>query len=124
MSVRAQHPSGTRVYLSGPMTGVMHHNYPAFDVLARDLRERDGFIVYNPAENFGGKIGLPRKEYMRVDLVHLLQAEILILLPGWETSKGAQLEVAIAKELGLPCWAEVSEGRFTDYEFQEMPVNA
>lgn len=91
---------GWRVYLSGPMTGIEDHNYPSFTDATTHLREL-GFIVYNPAENFGGVKGLPRKEYMRVDLIHLLQAELLILLPSWETSDGATLEKRIADELEL-----------------------
>jgi len=112
--IRIQHTPGTRVYISGPMTGLPNHNYEAFNQLAYDLRTWDKFIVLNPAENFGGKQGLDRKEYMRIDLCHLLQAEVVVLLPGWVKSKGAKLEVTIAKELGLPIWHALTNGNFEE----------
>lgn len=89
------------IYISGPMTGILDNNYPAFNRLAALLREVN-YLVYNPAENFGGALGLDRKDYMRIDLCHLLQARTLILLPGWENSGGAKLERMIAQELELP----------------------
>lgn len=39
---------------------------------------------------------------MRKDIESLLQCDMVAVLPGWETSKGATLEVNIAREIGLP----------------------
>jgi len=36
-------------YISGPMTGLPEHNFPAFNAAAAYYRER-GFEVINPAE--------------------------------------------------------------------------
>ena len=96
------------------MTGLPKNNYPVFNRVAADLRYEDRFTVYNPAENFGGKLGLPRSEYMRVDLSHLLQADIIVLLPGWIKSTGSKLEVEIARELGLPIWHALEDGNFEE----------
>jgi len=71
-----------------------------FNRVAGKLRKLS-YVVYNPAENFGGKLGIDRAEYMRVDLTHLLQCQAIVFLPGWERSKGAVLEHNIALELGL-----------------------
>lgn len=38
---------------------------------------------------------------MRRDIHMLLQADMVMFLPGWEQSKGAQLEMRIAEELEL-----------------------
>ena len=42
-----------------------------------------------------------REYYMRRGLVLLLTCEALSALPGWSASKGATLEVEIARQLGL-----------------------
>jgi len=89
------------VYLSGPMTGLPEHNFPAFRDAAERL-EGAGWDVVNPADNFGGRTDLPRARYLRMDAAMLLQCDALALLPGWEESSGARLECLIAVELGLP----------------------
>jgi hypothetical protein len=90
-----------KLYLSGPMTGRPGFNYPAFHDAAARLRGA-GHEVFNPAESFGGDTSLPRDVYMRHDLEQLLQVEAVAVLPGWEASHGATLEVRVAHELGLP----------------------
>ena len=98
-------PSDGPVYISGPMTGRPQYNYPAFNKMAAGLREA-GYEVINPAENFGGEDGRPRAEYMRLDFQHVLDASAVVALDDWETSAGASLEIAIARELGLPIFGE------------------
>jgi hypothetical protein len=83
------------------MEGYEEHNYPAFTAAAEKLRD-EGYIVINPAENFGGATFYPRASYMRADIMNIMQADALVVLPGWRGSKGASLELLIAHELGLP----------------------
>lgn len=90
-----------RVYVSGPMTGLPDFNRAAFNEAATWLRGQ-GFDVFNPAEQLGGDLTGPRADYMRTNIFQLLACDSLLLLPGWEQSEGATLEVAIARELGLP----------------------
>lgn len=89
------------VYISGPMTGLPDYNYPMFHGVAEALRRRN-FAVINPAEFFGGKADRTRNEYMRESILRLLEADAMVLLPGWEKSAGARLEVAICQELNIP----------------------
>jgi hypothetical protein len=39
---------------------------------------------------------------MRKDIEELLKSDVVALLPGWELSTGAQLEVEVAKQCGIP----------------------
>lgn len=87
------------IYLSGPMTGMLAFNYPAFNAEAAKLRAL-GHRVFNPAES-----DLPEastwQEHMREDLQALLGCNRIHLLPGFGTSKGAMLELVVAQALGM-----------------------
>ncbi|MBT9268535.1 DUF4406 domain-containing protein [Pseudomonas sp. MG-9] len=104
---RAQSASGVtiaadranRLYLAGPMTGFEDFNFPAFNKMAAELRAR-GYVVENPAEH-GVVDGADWADYMAYDLTRLGLCGQVAVLPGWENSKGARLEVHIARELGM-----------------------
>lgn len=89
------------IYLSGPMTGLPDYNRPAFNKVAEELRAQ-GKSVFNPADIGPKENIMPRAWYMRKDLEGLMKSDSVYVLPGWDTSEGAKLEVAIAKELELP----------------------
>jgi len=88
-----------RLYLAGPMTGFEDFNFPAFHKMAADLRAR-GYVAENPAEH-GVVEGADWTDYMAYDLTRLGLCAQVAVLPGWENSKGARLEVHIARELGM-----------------------
>lgn len=97
------------VYLAGPMSGYKDFNFPAFDRAAYALRMQ-GHHVFNPAEAdleaWGDletvKAEATYRDCLRTDLNWILDhAEAIALLPGWEDSKGAQIELALARALGL-----------------------
>ena len=89
-----------RLYLAGPMTGFEDFNFPAFNKMAAELRAR-GYEVENPAEH-GVVDGADWADYMAYDLTRLGLCGQVAVLPGWENSKGARLEVHIARELSMP----------------------
>jgi hypothetical protein len=88
----------TKVYISGPMTGLPGLNKAAFDAAAQRLK-RLGFQVVNPHDL--ARPGLEWEEAMKVDIAALVKCDAILLLPGWENSRGAALEGIIARELGL-----------------------
>lgn len=85
-------------YLSGPMTGIPEHNYPAFNAAAKALREA-GINVVNPAELCANETNW--QKCMRLDIAALAACGALVLLPGWESSAGAHLELHLAHRLGM-----------------------
>lgn len=103
-----------KIYIAGPMSGVANFNFPLFFETEEKLKEL-GYEVVNPAHNDGKTLeealamaGTPERPnnswgyYMRRDLPHVLSVDALCVLPNWQRSKGASLEVHVAEALGLP----------------------
>lgn len=89
-----------RLYLSGPMTGLPKHNYPAFMRWARLLRKAN-YQVINPAELDDGT-PLNWIQCLKRDVTKLFTCTGIATMPGWTKSKGANLEVHIGRELDYP----------------------
>jgi len=99
-----------RAYVAGPMRGYPQFNFPAFDHCARLLRSR-GWQVRSPAEHDreGGfdetrnsLDGFDLGAAMRWDIESVLWANAVVLLPGWESSAGTAIELAVANAVGTP----------------------
>lgn len=89
------------IYLSGPMSHYPGHNITAFKEAAGWLRDQ-GYEVLSPHE-----IDLPENErtwknYMVEDIKLVLRAQTVVVLEGWECSRGAKLEVTLAHALEIP----------------------
>lgn len=96
-------PYPPRIYIAGPMTGLPDFNYPAFFGAADQLREA-GYDPINPARQ---RPDVPHQgarwiDYMRLSLRDVADCDGIALLPDWENSRGASLEVHIARSLDLP----------------------
>lgn len=89
-----------RVYVAGPMTGYAEKNFPAFEEMSEKLISL-GFIPINPARN-EDNLHERWADFMKPDLVDMLYCSAIVTLPGWEKSKGATMEVNLAKELEIP----------------------
>ena len=103
----------SRVYIAGPMTGMIDLNFPAFHAAAAEYRKRGAFVI-NPAEINGGDTEIAQTEKMSAeqyqahwikcmkrDIAALLTCDTIVMLPGWQGSRGASLENRIARDLGL-----------------------
>lgn len=101
------------LYLAGPMSGIPNHNFPMFDRVAGLLRDL-GHGVVSPAD-INRKVGfdetkhntgdISQEDYsklFRLDIQEILGCEGMVMLPGWITSKGAKLEFALARMIGMP----------------------
>jgi hypothetical protein len=107
-----------RVYIAGPMRGKPGFNFAEFDKAEKFLHDQ-GFTPISPAamdrlyEGWGDAPpeDLPvddtlKRRCMSRDLAAVLdlrpeRGDFLFVLRGWEESKGAQAEIAVAKFMGL-----------------------
>jgi hypothetical protein len=89
------------VYISGPMSGMPNFNRELFDYTENILVSSFGIRkIINP-----GKIPADWtwEQAMEKDIDDVTNlATHLVLLNGWENSRGARIEVKIALERGLP----------------------
>jgi hypothetical protein len=108
-----------KIYIAGPMRGIPEFNFPVFHEAARLLRAA-GHHVFSPAEfdtmfspiteDSNGLVEAhPIHDYIRRD-AHVIINELkppkdgLVMLAGWEHSKGAYAERALAIWCTLNVW--------------------
>ena len=97
------------IYIAGPMTGYADHNFPAFDA-AQARFEAQGYRVLSPAQLdravgvFEDTVDLPEnflREAILRDVMTIFFCKEIHMLRGWESSKGARAEKALAEWLGM-----------------------
>jgi hypothetical protein len=84
-----------RLYIAGPISGVPDHNEPAFSRAEQRLSD-------NPITHVGVGGTTPWAEYVKFDLHVMLDCDGIAVLPDWEESRGASLEVYVAQQLAMP----------------------
>lgn len=96
-------------YLAGPMSGLPEYNRDAFAAAAAQVQTERGWEPLNPADEdptfaneHPGEPDLVRAHYLRKDLGLLSQADVIVVLPGWQDSVGACFEVSIGRTLQIP----------------------
>lgn len=100
-----------KIYLSGPMSGIPEFNAPAFAAYAAKYRA-EGFEVVSPPELDAETDDFAYESCIKRDMRVLVDAGVqaLYMLPGWQKSKGANLEKLLAELTGIPCFdAETGE---------------
>lgn len=88
-----------RVYLSGPITGISTYK-DDFDHVEAELEKIGCTNVINPAWLDLVIRNGDYEEYMSTCMHLLDMCDTVIMLPGWETSAGANREMGYALALG------------------------
>lgn len=90
----------SRVYIAGPMSNYPGHNFKAFNTAA-SLLTLGGHTVVNPVD-INPDPTSRWADCLKQDLPRLLECDMVVVLPNWELSKGAKLEVHVAQAVGIP----------------------
>lgn len=117
-------PQRKKFYIAGPMTGIPQFNFPAFDAAAASLRSY-GYLVVSPVElddpssraaalsnetgdpeQYNADTGETWGDLLARD-VKMIADEVsgVVALEGWEESRGARLEVFVARTCGKPVYS-------------------
>lgn len=120
-----------KVYVAGKMTGLPAYNVAAFQEAAMAWMLM-GHVVETPFdassrvwERHHGRAFNPYldtcdygdpllKEMFAEDVAVLLSSDAVVVLPGWEQSKGATLECRIALQFGIPVYRAEHPARSAD----------
>ncbi len=96
-------PEKSVIYISGPMSGYDDDNFKAFNETEEMLRKWGIVHIVNPAKN-GHANGRTWVEMLKNDILMILVKDVthVVVLDGWENSRGSKLEVSIARELCIP----------------------
>lgn len=116
-------------YLAGPMSGIPQFNFPKFDRIANELRSA-GYTIKSPAEmddeetrtaalaspdgaaGSASPHGQTWGDFLARD-IKLVADEVqgVIAMDGWEKSRGARLEVFVARLCGKSLYVYEGDGR-------------
>lgn len=120
----------TRVYVAGPMTGRPDFNRAAFEA-ARVFLEAPGDEVIDPVSQdiltYGSweeAIKRPWREHLARDLAIVPTCDEIVLLPGWNVSSGARLELRVALTFGLQISELRREAGDLRYRWSFSPADA
>lgn len=94
-------------YICGPITGFdMEGRRKAFERAEQLVKEMSGDVeIFNPMRN-----GLPDdaaySDHMMCDLEHLVECDAVMVMKGWQNSRGCLIELKFARLLNLAIFGE------------------
>ena len=94
------------VYISGSISGRDRLDAEYHFKSVQDKIEEEDRYVYNPMEF---KERDSWEDYMRDGLAALVDADAIVMLEGWQESRGACLERHVAFELNIPIYYEYQQ---------------
>lgn len=97
------------IYIAGPMTGYENFNFQAFDSAELELVAAC-WNVENPTKH-GIVEGATWEDYMLSCLGQISKCGSMFMLKGWENSRGAIIEHALATTLSLDIYYQDQESQ-------------
>lgn len=99
-----------KVYISGPITGMNKAKCDAAFNTAAALLFLKGYDAVSP---WHISQMLPPsftyEDYMDIDMVLLKKCDAILMLPGWENSKGATKELTYAKKNDMKVFFDIKD---------------
>jgi len=89
-----------RVYISGKITGMEEEAVGIFEKTENLLKENFGVDTINPMK-LNHDHDKSWESYMRVCIKALCDCDAIYIMPNYTQSRGALMEIAIAKDLGI-----------------------
>lgn len=86
-----------KVFISGPVSGV--ENYERVFEVAESLLTAEGHEVCNPAREF--RKWTDYEDIMKACLKRIAASDVVVMLPGWQQSRGANREYGFALGRGI-----------------------
>lgn len=89
------------IFISGQISGLLFHDaINKFSLASVKLIDM-GYGIVNPLTIERWKPNLKWVEYMDLCVPELMRCDAIYMLKDWGSSRGARIEYAIAKEMGL-----------------------
>jgi nucleoside 2-deoxyribosyltransferase len=92
-----------KIYISGKISGLPEEEAIKIFDLAEEALKSLAYEVINPMK-------LPHNHsrtweaYMKEDIAAMMNCDAVMALENWSESKGAKIEVGIAKSIGMPVY--------------------
>lgn len=98
----------SKIYISGKITGLDLADVKVKFQTASDELRRKGWQPVNPLD-IEPPVSNPKwNDYMKADIIEMLKCEAVYALRDWQDSKGATIEVELARVVGMPVYPQVN----------------
>ena len=111
--------TNNKIYISGPITGFNFDERKCFFSQMAELAKSNGFTPVNPFDN-GIAPDADYADHMVADIKMLIECQAILMLPDWDLSYGAKLELNVAVACHIETYKVVTEWDKDDYTIQPL----
>lgn len=111
---------GTLLYISGPITPTTQYPNKVENIARmREVGQRwfkRGYSVFVPGSNNSGWDGVTYDEYVSMDIAVLAKCQGIVMMEGWEWSRGADKEYHRSNILGITIFFDKEFSKYNGKE--------